>query len=502
MDDVADEVALAVDDDHRTLALLQGDQIPEDQVLEELGLAVAGAADDVGVLEACLEGDREGQGGRQERRERRAGEIAADERLGSFGLGLARPDQLPAAFLGALRVDAGGSIEVAGELGAQLLEMTRGRELIGEHDREEAVDGAGGIAQQGMERHGEAEPWFLVLAPGQASDGQLLEQRDEHGRHRHLETAHPSRLVIERKLAAEQSLHLPDLGHVEPAEVELGDGKGPLLGEEREGKLEHRLAERRRCLSRHRLGHHPPADALREVEQAIIGLAGVRSETLVEAAKLVPVAALLEAAPRRSSGRMVLVDRLGERRTPTLELDGDDLLAAPGLHRLEEAAEEPRHAGDRVLALDQGQHAPAGEEAAGEDVGDADLLADLLIDAVGAAGKTEDQPEHGPTEAPYARSDQGEKNRRDGGVFGTAGEVAMPIALRENGLVRLVAFDELGLLVGQLEASPELEDRPAEQALSLLPLEEQLHGATPSPCGRAPAVRPWRRGEAPYRTNG
>jgi hypothetical protein len=52
--DVVDEVALAVDDDDAGAALYDLVEILRDQVLEELGLAVAGAGDDVGVLKAYL----------------------------------------------------------------------------------------------------------------------------------------------------------------------------------------------------------------------------------------------------------------------------------------------------------------------------------------------------------------------------------------------------------------------------------------------------------------
>lgn len=51
MGEGADHVALAVQETERALALLEFLQVPVDQPLQQLGLAVAGAAQDVGVLE-------------------------------------------------------------------------------------------------------------------------------------------------------------------------------------------------------------------------------------------------------------------------------------------------------------------------------------------------------------------------------------------------------------------------------------------------------------------
>ena len=59
---LVDEVALAVDHDDRAAVLLRGHEVRVDHALHELGLAVAGAADDVAVLEADRVRDVEGNG--------------------------------------------------------------------------------------------------------------------------------------------------------------------------------------------------------------------------------------------------------------------------------------------------------------------------------------------------------------------------------------------------------------------------------------------------------
>src|SRR5690349_14880758 len=85
----------------------------------------------------------------------------------------------------------------------------------------------------------------------------------------------------------------------------------------------------------------------------------------------------------RSSGRMRRLDHAQGRRLR--RLDVDDLLAAPILHRLEEAAEYAGHLGNGVFLLHQGHHASASEEAAGEHVVHANFLTNSMIENVRSA---------------------------------------------------------------------------------------------------------------------
>ena len=60
------------------------------QILQELRLAVPGAADDVGVLEAGREREEEGQPGLEEGSKGRAGEIDGDQLGRAFAGGPGR----------------------------------------------------------------------------------------------------------------------------------------------------------------------------------------------------------------------------------------------------------------------------------------------------------------------------------------------------------------------------------------------------------------------------
>ena len=73
---IADEhVTVAVDDDERWG--IGSAKVGGDQVLQRLRLAVAGAADNVHVLEAGFQGEGEGEWSLRIRRERRAAEVGA-----------------------------------------------------------------------------------------------------------------------------------------------------------------------------------------------------------------------------------------------------------------------------------------------------------------------------------------------------------------------------------------------------------------------------------------
>jgi hypothetical protein len=74
--DAGEHVAVAVDDDERRR--IGRGQVCGDQMLQGLRLAMAGAADDVHVLEARLQGDGEGEWRLHERRQWGAAEVDCD----------------------------------------------------------------------------------------------------------------------------------------------------------------------------------------------------------------------------------------------------------------------------------------------------------------------------------------------------------------------------------------------------------------------------------------
>ncbi len=87
--DLANEITLAIEHDDGALAPLDGFEILADQVLQRLRLAVAGAGDDVVVLEPGVRGQHEIQCLVKDLGERRAPEVGYDEllRVSDFGFG-------------------------------------------------------------------------------------------------------------------------------------------------------------------------------------------------------------------------------------------------------------------------------------------------------------------------------------------------------------------------------------------------------------------------------
>ena len=105
--DLAQHLALAVDDDER--GRLFAFQVGEDEPLQQLRLAVAGAADDVHVLVALRVGEGERDRGLEQRLQRRAGEVGRDD-LARRALVLVGRNQVAA---GAAAVGGGSLVEIA-----------------------------------------------------------------------------------------------------------------------------------------------------------------------------------------------------------------------------------------------------------------------------------------------------------------------------------------------------------------------------------------------------
>jgi hypothetical protein len=227
-DQLVDHVPLAVDDHHRSAVRPGRREVVENHPLHQLGLAVAGAADDVAVFKAALDRGLERRRQIQKVQKRRVAEV----HLGQFGRGLAllprRHDELVGDRMGiGFRRIARRDQQVRDQLQPQTVEQVQRHRLVVVRQQHQPFDRLRRPIKQLHQRHPERVAPVRLPVP-KPDFGQAFEHRLECVDHAPLEHAEqPVEIARPATAAGKQFSHIDGGRHVAidqpPVRFDLAD---------------------------------------------------------------------------------------------------------------------------------------------------------------------------------------------------------------------------------------------------------------------------------------